>query len=161
MARYRVMSDDNFHSGSEDDRSEHGIYATAAEAIEACQTIVDDSLLWEYQQCATVEGGPTGQQLYDRFADFGESPFVVVDGAPKVDFVVRSYARKRAEELTAPGEVSALLRQTLQERKDRRLSERQKQRKAESEKPPEPERTTEQPKFVKNLRPSPGIRSQP
>jgi len=123
MSRYRVMSDDNFHSGSNDDRSEHGIYATAADAIEACQTIVDDSLLWEYQQCATAEGGPTAQQLYDRFADFGDSPFVVaLEGAPKVDFAVRSYARKRAEDLTAPGEAAARLRQTLQERKDRRLN---------------------------------------
>ena len=58
MARYRVLSDDNFHSGVKDDRSEHGIYETAADAIKACQTIVDDSLLWEYQQCATPEGGP-------------------------------------------------------------------------------------------------------
>ena len=163
MSRYRVMIDDNFHSGSEDDRSEHGIYATAAEATEACQTIVDDSLIWEYQQCASGEGGPTGQQLYDRFADFGESPFVVADGAPKVDFAVRAYARKRAEELTAPGEASALLRQTLQERKDRRLSERLKARagarKAEPGKRDERPRTSscQPPRFVKNLRPSPGI----
>ena len=168
MSRYRVMVDDNFHSGSDDDRSEHGIYATAADAIEACQTIVDDSLLWEYQQCATAEGGPTGQQLYDRFADFGDSPFVVaLDGAPKVDFAVRAYARKRAEELTAPGEASALLRQTLQERKDRRLSERVKERNVEPEKQPEPEKQSnarersscQPPRFVKNLRRSPGIQS--
>ncbi len=143
MSRYRVMVDDNFHSGSDDDRSEHGIYMAAADAIAACQTIVDDSLLWEYQQCATAEGGPTGQQLYDRFADFGDSPFVVaLDGAPKVDFAVRAYARKRAEELTAPGETSALLRQTLQERKDRRISERMKERNAAPKEEPEPEKET-------------------
>ncbi len=140
MARYRVLSDDNFHSGVKDDRSEHGIYETAADAIKACQTIVDDSLLWEYQQCATPEGGPTAQQLYDRFADFGVSPFVVgLDGAAKVDFVVKSYARKRAEELTAPGEAAGLLRQTLQERKDRGLAERAMQREAKPEKVAEPE----------------------
>src|SRR5580693_2075781 len=140
MSRYRVLSDDNFHSGVKDDRSEHGIYETAADAIKACQTIVDDSLLWEYQQCATPEGGPTAQQLYDRFADFGVSPFVVgLDGAAKVDFVVKSYARKRAEELTAPGEAAGLLRQTLQERKDRGLAERAMQREAKPEKVAEPE----------------------
>ena len=143
MSRYRVMVDDNFHSGSDDDRSEHGIYKAAADAIAACQTIVDDSLLWEYEQCATAEGGPTGQQLYDRFADFGDSPFVVaLEGAPKVDFAIRAYARKRAEELTAPGEASVLLRRTLQERKDHRISERMKVRNLEPEKEPGPEKET-------------------
>src|SRR5580692_834152 len=143
MPRYRVMVDENFHAGSNDDRSEHGIYAAAADAIEACQTIVDDSLLWEYEQCATAEGGPTGQQLYDRFADFGDSPFVVaLEGAPKVDFAIRTYARKRAEELAAPGEASVLLRRTLQERKDHRISERMKVRNLEPEKEPGPEKET-------------------
>jgi electron-transferring-flavoprotein dehydrogenase len=153
MSRYRVMSDDNFHAGVKDDRSERGIYATAADAIKACQAIIDDSLIWEYQQCASDEGGPTGQQLYDRFADFGDSPSVVaLEGAPKVDFVVKSYARKRAEELTAPGEGAAVLRQTLQESKDRRLAERAAKQEAKPENGPalenEPE-IAEQPAIEK------------
>src|SRR5580704_8148755 len=153
MSRYRVMSDDNFHAGVKDDRSERGIYGTAADAIKACQAIIDDSLIWEYQQCASDEGSPTGQQLYDRFADFGDSPSVVaLEGAPKVDFVVRSYARKRAEELTAPGEAAAVLRQTLQESKDRRLAERAAKQEAKPENEPalenEPE-IAEQPAIEK------------
>src|ERR1700744_2720064 len=140
MSRYRVMSDDNFHAGVKNDRSERGIYATAADAIKACQAIIDDSLIWEYQQCASDEGGPTGQQLYDRFADFGDSPSVVaLEGAPKVDFVVKSYARKRADELTASGEAAALLRQTLQAEKARRVAERAAKQETKPENEPVPE----------------------
>ena len=129
MAAYKVLVDDNFHSGSSRERDEHGTYPTVEAATEACRAIVDDSLLWEYQQCATDEGGPTAQQLYGRHVDFGDNPFVVApDGTPKVDFSASRYAQQRAIELSAAGEDGARLRQTLQEAKDRRVKERMAQR---------------------------------
>jgi electron-transferring-flavoprotein dehydrogenase len=123
MAPYKVVVDDNFHPGNENERSEYGTFATVAEALEACRNVVDDSLLWEFVEDATAK------QLYDRYADFGDDPFVVALGdAPKVEFSAARYARQRAIELTAPGEDGARLRQTLQESKDRRLKERTAQR---------------------------------
>jgi len=120
---YKVMVDDNFHVGDENERAEYGTFASAAEALDACRAVVDDSLLWEF-----VEGA-TAKQLYDRYADFGDNPFIVaLRGAPRVEFAAGPYARQRARELSAPGEDGARLRQTLQERKDRRLNALQAQR---------------------------------
>ena len=144
MARYKVMVGDNFHVDDETERADYGTFSTAAEALQACRDVVDNSLLWEY-----VEGA-TAKQLYDRYADFGDDPFVMaLDGAPKVEFAARSYARQRAMELSAPGETGAQLRQTLQERKDLRLRERTTQRLSAGQ------------NREKSLGMSPGTRSRP
>jgi hypothetical protein len=91
------MVDDNFHYQDSDERWEHGSFSTAAEALAACRRVIDESLLHEYS-----EGGVTAEKLYDRYGSFGDEPFVVApQGAPKVDFSARSYARARAIELTA------------------------------------------------------------
>jgi hypothetical protein len=91
MASYKVMVDDNFHYMDEDERWELGSFATSAEALAACRKLVDESLVEEYRDGATAE------QLFDRYTSFGDEPFVVaLDGAPKVDFSARTYARERA-----------------------------------------------------------------
>ena len=98
MLPYKIMIDDNFKYMDEDARTEHGTVATADEALDICRALVDMSLLERY------EDGQTAEELYERYTDFGKDPFVVaLDGAPKVTFSAWTYARRRAEELTAPG----------------------------------------------------------
>jgi hypothetical protein len=113
------MSDDNFHYMADDERSAHGTFATAEQALDACRRRVDQSLVHEYQQ-----GGVTADALYDRYTDFGDDPFVVaLDGAPNVKFSAWNYAKQRAAELTAPGEEGRWQRQAVLDRA-RRLSNR-------------------------------------
>jgi hypothetical protein len=112
MSRYKVVVDDNFHYMDEDERSEHGTFATAAEALDACRRRVDESLLPEFKD------GDTADELYERYASFGDDPFVVVLGdAPKVEFSAHIYARERAHELTAPEIEGSKRRQAVLDRK--------------------------------------------
>jgi hypothetical protein len=112
MSRYKVMVDDNFHYMEENGRSERGTFATAAEALDACRRLVDQSLLAEYKD------GDTAGELYERYASFGDDPFVVAPGdAPKVEFSAHSYARDRAHELTAPETEGSKRRQAVLDRK--------------------------------------------
>jgi len=97
MSHYKVMVDDNFHYGEEDERWEYGVFATADEALAACRTVVDQSLLHEYK-----EGGVTAEGLFDRYTSFGDEPFVVATGAEKrIDFSARSYAQAQSIALTS------------------------------------------------------------
>jgi hypothetical protein len=112
MSRYKVVVDDNFHYMDEDERSEHGTFATAAEALDACRRRVDESLLAEFKY------GDTADELYERYASFGDDPFVVALGdAPKVEFSAHIYARERAHELTAPEIEGSKRRQAVLDRK--------------------------------------------
>jgi hypothetical protein len=112
MALYKVMVDDNFHYMDEDERWELGSFASADEALAACRELVDESLVEEYRDGATAE------QLFDRYASFGDEPFVVaLDGAPKLDFSARTYAERRVRELTAPGPEGLRRREAVLARK--------------------------------------------
>jgi hypothetical protein len=105
MSRYKVMIDDNFKYMEEEARVEYGTVSSADEALDICRALVDMSLLEQYSD------GQSAEALYERYTDFGKDPFVVaLDGAPKVNFSAWTYARHRAEELTAPGEVGAAQR---------------------------------------------------
>jgi hypothetical protein len=112
VSPYKVMSDDNFHYMEDDERSEWGTFSTAEQALDACRRLVDRSLRHQYEQ-----GGVTAEALYDRYTDFGDDPFVVaLDGAPHVKFSAWSYAKRRAAELTAPGEEGLRQRQAVLDR---------------------------------------------
>ena len=64
--------------------------------------------------------GATAEKLHDRYTSFGDEPFAVaLDGAEKVEFSARNYARERAQELTASGQEGSRLRQTVLDRKRR------------------------------------------
>jgi hypothetical protein len=97
LVRYKVMVDDNFHYMDESERHEHGVFATAQEAIAACKRIVDENLKNSYKP------GITEQELYEAYTSFGDDPFVVpVDNTDKaVHFSAWDYARERCPALTS------------------------------------------------------------
>src|SRR5580700_9104705 len=66
---FKVMVDDNFHYMDEDERYEHGTFATVEEAIAACRKLVDQSLADCYKP------GMTAAELYDQYTSFGDEPF--------------------------------------------------------------------------------------
>ena len=92
---YTVFIDDNFRYQNEPERVTHGQFETAAEAVAACQRIVDDFL------ASVFEPGMSATALYDLYKSFGDDPFVVPadpKGAP-VAFSAWQYARERCKAL--------------------------------------------------------------
>ena len=113
MSRYKVMVDDNFHYGDGDERSDHAVFSTAAEALDVCSRLVDESLLAEYKD------GETPEQLFERYMSFGDDPFVVaLEDVPKVGFSAWTYAHVRARELAAPEPEGSKCRQAVLDRKN-------------------------------------------
>jgi len=112
MSSYKVMVDDNFHYGDEDERFEYGTFPTAKEALETCRRLVDEALVAEYRD------GETAKQLFDRYKSFGDDPFVVApDGVREIEFSAWTYAEQRASELASPGQEGAQNRQGVLDRK--------------------------------------------
>jgi hypothetical protein len=95
MPRYKVLVDDNFHYQSLEDRREAGTYASLAEALAACRTIVDRSLAQEHRP------GISAEALFHRYTSFGEDPFIeVIDGADQAaTFSAWDYAKERCRAL--------------------------------------------------------------
>src|SRR5271169_3339075 len=89
---FAVFVDDNFHFMDEDERHQHGAFATWTEAVAACRRIVDEELL------ATLKPGMTAEQLFDRYTSFGSDPFVVPAPSEATDqrFSAWDYARERS-----------------------------------------------------------------
>jgi hypothetical protein len=95
MGGYRVMIDDNFHYMDQDERVEHGVFATAEEAMAESKRLVDDCL------AHLLRAGMTTEQLLEQYYSFGEDPFVVAPaGAVAVKFSAWTYAAHRAAEMT-------------------------------------------------------------
>ena len=92
---YRVLIDDNFHYQDESERVQHGVFATAEEALAACRSIVDGFLIDAF------EPGMSADALYESYTAFGEDPFIIpVDsGVAPVMFSAREYARRRCTEI--------------------------------------------------------------
>jgi hypothetical protein len=99
------MVDDNFHYMDESERYEHGVFATAEEAIAACKRIVDEHLKGAFKP------GMTEKELYEIYTSFGEDPFVVpvANTEEAVHFSAWNYARLRCRALTSPGEANSKL----------------------------------------------------
>lgn len=93
MARYRVMIDDNFHYMDESERTTLGTFDTAAEAIEACEKIVNDSLRHHFKP------GMSAAELMSQYESFGDDPFIVADDSEKIDFHAHDYAQRRSEDI--------------------------------------------------------------
>jgi hypothetical protein len=89
-----VIVDDNYRYMDESERYEHGVYATAEDAIAVCKSIVEASL---HEQLAP---GLTAAQLYKQYVNFGVDPFIVLSGKEiDVQFSAWTYAKQRCSEL--------------------------------------------------------------
>jgi hypothetical protein len=97
VAGYKVLIDDNFHYMDENERIEHGVFATADEAVAACKQIVDECLE------PMVQPGMTATALYEQYVNFGDDPFVMaIDlGDARVTFSAWEYAKERCEAIIA------------------------------------------------------------
>jgi hypothetical protein len=81
----------------ESERTDHGVFANADEAVAACKEIVDDDLN------AMRKPGTTAKELYKLYVAFGPDPFVVPLNSkdPCVKFSAWTYAKGRCKELVS------------------------------------------------------------
>ena len=70
MPKYRVLMNENARYMDESDRSDHGVFANAEEAIAACKAMVDDELATMHRP------GMSAKELYRLYVGFGPDPFV-------------------------------------------------------------------------------------
>jgi hypothetical protein len=81
----------------ESERTDHGVFANADEAVAACKEIVDDDLN------AMRKPGTTAKELYKLYVAFGPDPFVVPLNSkdPCEKFSAWTYAKGRCKELVS------------------------------------------------------------
>src|SRR5947209_18269817 len=70
MPKYQVLMNENARYMDESDRSDHGVFANAEEAIAACKAMVDDELATMHRP------GMSAKELYRLYVGFGPDPFV-------------------------------------------------------------------------------------
>lgn len=87
---YTVLVDDNFDYMEEEKRYKHGDYAMLAEAVQACQAIVDACRQRGYHP------GISATKLYEGYVADGEDPFIL---GPSAKFSAWTYAKQRCEVL--------------------------------------------------------------
>jgi len=109
---YRVLIDDLFHFGNiermEEERYEFGAFDTPAEALAACEFVVNRCLQWLYVQKPGISAG----ELLEHYLGFGDDPFVRADrDHERVDFSARDYAETRVKIIA--GQASELQSQVL------------------------------------------------
>jgi hypothetical protein len=97
VASYKVLIDDNYHFTDESERIQHGVFATADQAIVACKQIVDECLQ------PMLQPGITAAALYGQYKDFGDDPYIMpVDpNDSPVGFSAWEYAKERCQVLGA------------------------------------------------------------
>jgi hypothetical protein len=93
MASYKVLVNDNSHYMDITEVTEHGVFASADEAVAACKKIVDDDLASMWRP------GVTPADLYQLYLAWGPDPFAIAmhpDDA-SIEFSAWSYAKQRCE----------------------------------------------------------------
>jgi hypothetical protein len=95
MPKYKVLINDNAHHMDESERTDHGVFANAKEAVSACKEIVDDDLNTMWTPAMTAK------ELYKLYVAFGPNPFVVpLDPKdPDVSFSAWTYAKERCPDV--------------------------------------------------------------
>lgn len=91
--RYEVFVDDNFHYMDSDHRYSLEEFCNYETAVSTCRSIVDRFLTKEYRP------GMTSAELFSRYRDFGEDPFVRPRPPTNEIFCAWTYARVRCDEL--------------------------------------------------------------
>src|SRR5947209_17722202 len=97
MPKYRVLMNENARYMDEGERSDHGVFANAEEAIAACKAMVDDELATMHRP------GMGAKELYRLYVGFGPDPFVIPlnPSDPDIEFSAWSYAKERCKELVS------------------------------------------------------------
>ena len=97
MSKFKVQVNDNSYYMDEGERTDHGVFANANEAVAACKEIVDDDLN------AMRKPGMTAKEPYRLYVAFGPDPFVVPlnPSDPDVNFSAWTYAKGRCKELVS------------------------------------------------------------
>lgn len=81
---FKVMVDDNYHSGGDSDRYSAGTYGSLEEAVDKCKEITVKSLEHHYEE------GISPEKLSAQWAMFGEDPYVYT-GKGLVPFSARKF----------------------------------------------------------------------
>jgi hypothetical protein len=92
-APYTVRVAENSHYLDESEAYDQGTYPTLEAAEAACRKIVDDFL------AANRTPDMNAEELFKRYATFGEDPYVIGSGAEASRFSAWDYARRRCTEL--------------------------------------------------------------
>jgi hypothetical protein len=97
MPHYRVLINDNARYMDESERTDHGVFANADEAVAACKEIVDDELN------TMCRPGMIAKELYRLYVAFGPDPFVVPlnPKEPDLSFSAWTYAKERCQDVIA------------------------------------------------------------
>ena len=97
MPNYKVIINDNAHYMDENERVNHGVFASADMAIAACKEIVDGELNTMRQP------GTTAKELYRLYIAFGPDLFVVPLNPkdPEVNFSAWTYAKRQCKNLAS------------------------------------------------------------
>ena len=98
--KYQIYIDDNFHYMNEDERVKGPLLRSKEAAIAEVKQIVDESLLWERNQC---ENPNDPKELYERYIAFGDDPFILSEDK-SFRFSAWEYAKLRSAELCWKGE---------------------------------------------------------
>jgi len=69
-AAYRVLVDDNFHYGNEDERYQAGAFDSYEHALAKCRSIVEECLAEQ------LKPGMAAEELYAAYMMFGEDPWI-------------------------------------------------------------------------------------
>ena len=81
---FKVIVDDNYHSGGESDRYAVGSYTSLEEALDKCKEITIKSLEHFYEK------GIAPEDLSAQWAMFGEDPYIYT-GKGSVPFSARKF----------------------------------------------------------------------
>src|SRR3954447_4519869 len=95
MPKCRVLVNENARYMDESERSDHGVFASAEDALAACKAMIDDELNTMHSP------GMSAEELYRLYIGFGPDPFVVPldpDDA-SIEFSAWSYAKQRCKEV--------------------------------------------------------------
>lgn len=84
---FKVYVDDNHNYMDASARTLHGAFQTAKEAVSVCMDIVRESVLSNFKP------GMTARELFDRYKDFGDDPFIVAESGADIRFSAWEYAR--------------------------------------------------------------------
>ena len=101
-APYRVLVDDNFRYGREDERYQSGRFRKYEDALAKCEAIVEECLQEQFQPGATADG------LYNAYMMLGEDPWISETPEGTQRFSAWKYARKRSREICEPDSSATL-----------------------------------------------------